>query len=281
MYKSTEILNIYNDVDSYNTDKDTFESFLFKIWGNLYLDLKNKLRVEVYIQLISVIHPLFKSGEYLKVKTLFLNAYKNINTILYIQDIISPALIFFPYVGDRIMDIEFLEIFYFHKANISYTSKDVMLSSNLSLHIAIEEYPLDSLRSFNMKVDWCDDTIWSYVIAMRYKKYKWEIISRLAFFVWKDKILISCLQNKQVGRDYYKVKNILWTENMIYYLFDYFLENYGFWKDIIFFKNESHNCRIYDMINTWFIGNYDVIAKKYGCESYKSIFWKYESNSLI
>ena len=24
-----------------------------------------------------------------------------------------------------------------------------------------------------------------------------------------------------------------------------------------------------------------VIAKKYGCESYKSIFWKYESNSLI
>lgn len=94
MYKSTEILNIYNDVDSYNTDKDTFESFLFKIWGNLYLDLKNKLRVEVYIQLISVIHPLFKSGEYLKVKTLFLNAYKNINTILYIQDIISPALIF-------------------------------------------------------------------------------------------------------------------------------------------------------------------------------------------
>jgi hypothetical protein len=171
-------------------------------------------------------------------------------------------LIFIPNEDWNIVNIELFKIF---KHNYCDTSFLINIWDFLILK-SFYAYRDDFI--YNYKLNWADDLVWANLLELKIKyNWKWMLLARLWYYIWQDKIFISCMQNCKIWRIRYKLKpqrefyEILYKELVSRY------NNKGF----IMFKNKYHNSNF----DLWkFVWNYDKIAKKYWYKKYKDIFWQ-------
>lgn len=277
------ILNLYEDNERFFYEKKKLEFFLKNFSPVSYGFFLDELRNDVYIQLLSVLNPLFLKKDYIQILKCIKQAYINRDSICFLQGKISPALLFFPYCNNEICNDNLLLIFTEHIQRPVQPLLYIHLSDNrLFLKITPILYP--NWQIYQYKADGADDLIGSTCLELIYKRKDREyIIARVGVFFWNDTTLISCVQNRKIGRINYSIHSYFSEMENFFEIPLFFLSkilcNYKH-KKIWFFQNSTHNCRIYTMKNKWFKGVYDKLSIIHKMKDVNTFFWQTEVVTL-